>query len=52
MMDKQAIGFNTLVVVNNNNSCRCCDKGVTIQVINTGSVVIYDHVNIVITKIC
>ena len=50
--DKQAMGFTTLVSVPHDNSCRCSDKGVTLQVINTGSSTDYDHVNLVVTKIC
>lgn len=46
-----AISFNTLVQVPTNNSCKCCDAPVTLQVWNetAGTFV---NANVCVTKIC
>ena len=50
--DIHSISFETLVQVNQDNSCRCSDSGVTISVINTGIEATYNQANVVVTKIC
>lgn len=46
------VSFVTLVQVKDNNSCNCCDAGVTLEIVNTGIQATYSQANIVITKIC
>lgn len=47
-----ALGFVTYVQVSTNNSCRCCDHPVTIQVYNSGVDVTFLNVNVTVDKIC
>ena len=46
------LSFVTLVQVKDNNSCKCCDGGVTIEIVNTGVGITASQANVVITKIC
>ena len=46
-----ALSFNTLVQVPTNNSCKCCDSPVTLQVVNE-TATSFDNANICVTKIC
>lgn len=46
------LSFVTLVQVKDNNSCRCCDDGTSIEVVNTGVSATFSHVDVVVTKIC
>lgn len=50
--DTEAMSFETLVQVEDDNTC-CCNKiPTTIQIFNAGVAAQYNHVNIVITKLC
>lgn len=50
--DIESLSFVTLVQVNRNNSCRCCDAPVILRFINTGIPATFTQANVVITKIC
>lgn len=50
--DIEAMGFETLVQVEDDNTCCCSKIPTTIQIQNVGVAALYNHVNIVITRIC
>ena len=50
--DLHSISFQTLVQVNQDNSCKCSDSGTVISIVNTGVSALFNQANLVITKIC
>ena len=50
--DVQSMSFVTLVQVNEDNSCNCCDSPVILKFLNTGIGATYVQANVVVTKIC
>lgn len=50
--DVQALGFKTLVQVQNNNSNCCCSSPTVLRFENTGIAATYVQANVVVTKIC
>lgn len=50
--DIESMSFETLVQVEDDNTCCCNQIPTTIQIQNVGVAALYSHVNIVITKIC
>lgn len=48
---KAALGFTTLVQVPENNSCCACSAPTVCSVVNTGTEVLFDSINVVVTKL-
>lgn len=47
-----AVGFATLVQVQQSNGYGCCDAPTLLHIVNTGVGVEYDNINVCVTKIC
>ena len=47
-----ALGFSTLVQVQENNGCSCCDAPTLLHIVNTGVAAEYANINVCVTKIC
>ena len=46
------MSFETFVQVSSNNTCRCCDRPVTIQVFNSGVDATFMNLNVTVDKMC
>lgn len=50
--NNESLSFSTLVQVQENNGCSCCDAPTLLHIVNTGVEVEYANINVCVTKIC
>lgn len=47
-----ALAFSALVVVPEDNSCKCCKSPTIVTIVNEGVDATFSNINVVVTKIC